>query len=411
MIGLGRRREVHQPAGRRQEAAIRILRVDARLKRVAVDRDLVLCQRQRFARRDTQLPFDQVEAGDHLGDRMLDLQPRVHLHEIEAAVLVGDELDGAGAHVVHGLGRIDRGLAHRGATRRRHAGRRCFLEHLLMPALHRAVALEQMHDAAVRVAEHLDLDVPRLQHVLLDQHVVVAERALRLALARRERGVEVLGAIDATHALAAPTRTGLDQDRIADAIGLVLQQRRRLVVAVIAGRERHAGLLHQRLRRGLETHRADRVNRRADEHDTRLRAGLGEVLVLRQETVAGMDRLGAGLLRRVEDAIDDEIRLARRRRPDQHRLVGESHVTRVRVRFRIHRDGGDTHLPRGLDDATGDFTAVGYEDLLEHQCLAVKSPRAMRATQCDCVAARPCGRWSPRFAIRIFLNIRFNAPR
>ena len=41
-------------------------------------------QRQRLAGGDPQLPFDQVDAGDHLGDRMLDLQPRVHLHEPEA---------------------------------------------------------------------------------------------------------------------------------------------------------------------------------------------------------------------------------------------------------------------------------------------------------------------------------------
>ena len=43
-------------------------------------------QRQRLAGGDAQLPFDQVEAGDHLGHRMLDLQAGVHLHEIEGVV-------------------------------------------------------------------------------------------------------------------------------------------------------------------------------------------------------------------------------------------------------------------------------------------------------------------------------------
>ena len=47
--------------------------------------DVRLRQRQRLAGRDAQLPFDQVEPGDHLGHRMLDLQPRVHLHEVELA--------------------------------------------------------------------------------------------------------------------------------------------------------------------------------------------------------------------------------------------------------------------------------------------------------------------------------------
>ena len=32
---------------------------------------------------DAELPFDEIEAGDRFGHRMLDLQPRVHLHEPE----------------------------------------------------------------------------------------------------------------------------------------------------------------------------------------------------------------------------------------------------------------------------------------------------------------------------------------
>ena len=47
-------------------------------------RQLVLGLRQRLAGRDAQLPLHQIEAGDHLGHRMLDLQARVHLHEVEA---------------------------------------------------------------------------------------------------------------------------------------------------------------------------------------------------------------------------------------------------------------------------------------------------------------------------------------
>ena len=72
-------------------------------------------QRQRLAPRDAQLPFDQVLAGDHLGHRMLDLQPRVHLHEVEGAVRVDDELHRAGADIADGLGRAHGRLAHGGA--------------------------------------------------------------------------------------------------------------------------------------------------------------------------------------------------------------------------------------------------------------------------------------------------------
>jgi hypothetical protein len=64
-------------------------------------------------------------------------------------------------------------------------------------ALHRAVALEQVDALALRVGEHLDLDVARPRDVALDQHVVVAETRLGLALTRRQRGREVRGLVDA----------------------------------------------------------------------------------------------------------------------------------------------------------------------------------------------------------------------
>ena len=42
-----------------------------------------LAQPQLLAGGDADHLLDQIEAGDELGHRMLDLQPRVHLEEIE----------------------------------------------------------------------------------------------------------------------------------------------------------------------------------------------------------------------------------------------------------------------------------------------------------------------------------------
>ena len=50
---------------------------------MAVDREIFLPERQLLAGRDAQLPLDEIEASDHLRHGMLDLQPRVHLHEIK----------------------------------------------------------------------------------------------------------------------------------------------------------------------------------------------------------------------------------------------------------------------------------------------------------------------------------------
>ena len=71
------------------------------------------------------------------------------------------ELDRAGARVVGRFRERDRRFRQRRAQFGRHARRRSLLDHLLVPPLQRAVALEQMHHVAVGIAEHLHLDVAR----------------------------------------------------------------------------------------------------------------------------------------------------------------------------------------------------------------------------------------------------------
>ena len=147
---------------------------------------------------------------------MLDLQPRVHLHEPEAVFLqpscpVGDELDGAGALVTGGLGGGDGGLAHRGAQRGAHARRGRLLDHFLMAALQRTVALVEMDGVAVTVGENLHLDMARRGDVFLDQHAFVAEGGFRLAHGAGKRGLEVGVTVDPPHALAAAAGDRLDQ--------------------------------------------------------------------------------------------------------------------------------------------------------------------------------------------------------
>ena len=73
-------------------------------------------------------------------------------------------------------------------------------------------------------------------------------------------------------------------------------------------------------------------------------AGVGEGGVLGQEPVAGMDRLGSGLLRHLDDPLDVQVALGGRRRAEQVRLVGVADVRRVAVGLGVDADGGDPHL-------------------------------------------------------------------
>ena len=105
---------------------------------------------------------------------------------------------------------------------------------------------------------------------------------------------------------------------------------------------------------------------RADEDEAGLLDALGEVGVLRQEAVAGVDGFGVGDLGRGDDRRYVEVAQAGRGGADAHRLVGEAHVLGVGVGLGMDGDGLDAELAAGAQDAQGDLAAVGNEDLLEH---------------------------------------------
>src|ERR1700679_120795 len=154
-------------------------------------------------------PFDKVEAGHRFGHRMLDLEPRVHLEEVEVARLeatrrIGDEFDRACADITRGQRRLGRGFRHGGARLLGQSRRRAFLDHLLMPALRRAVALVEVDAISMRVGEYLQFDVARGGDIFFDHHPSVAKSGLRLAYGALERGVELDMSVDAAHPAAAP---------------------------------------------------------------------------------------------------------------------------------------------------------------------------------------------------------------
>ena len=98
---------------------------------------------------------------DELGDRVLDLDARVHLHEEVVAVRREQPLDRPRRAVAGRARRVDGDLPDPLAQLGRDRGRRRLLDELLVAALDRAVALAEMDHVAVRVGEHLHLDVPR----------------------------------------------------------------------------------------------------------------------------------------------------------------------------------------------------------------------------------------------------------
>ncbi len=307
---------------------------------------------------------------------MLDLEPRVHLEEEQIALVVGDELARAGAHVRDLLHDAERGgvetlapcLALGSGEER--GRRRRLLEDLLVPALEAALALAEGKGLTVRIAEDLHLDVPRLRDVPLQVDACVGEARLAAVGARLQRALDPGLVLHDLHPDPAPATDRLHDDRVAD-----LRRDRLRVKDPLGGvdRDRLVGPGH-RARSGGERHVTrlhlvaegiEHIGGRTDEHDPCLRDRTRERGLLAEEPVARVDRRSARLPDRLEDRVRVKIRVLRRGGPDQHGLVCIGDVRGVRVGLRVDRDGLDPEALARADDPARDLAAVAYEDLFE----------------------------------------------
>src|SRR5262249_49966765 len=157
--------------------------------------------------RDADLLDDEVNTGDHLSHRVLDLEPRVHLDEVELAVLV-EELDSADAAIAELSHSLGHNLADARSLTVVECRRQRLLPQLLMPPLQRAIALAKMDCVALAVAEYLDLDMAGMAEIFLEIHSIVAEACLGLNARRGKRRVEFLFDISDLHAAATAASRG-----------------------------------------------------------------------------------------------------------------------------------------------------------------------------------------------------------
>ena len=350
--------------GRREEPARGILRVDTDLDGVPRP-GRPSCRRQLLAGGDPDLLADDVDPGDELGHRMLDLEPAVDLDEVEGAVRSDEELERSRVPVADRLACLRDRRLHRLARRVVERGGRGLLDELLVAALDRALTLAEGQHPSGGVAQHLDLDVACGRDELLDVDRAVAERRLRLGARRAVRVLEVVRARNEPHSLPAATRGRLEQHGKARVGGRPAKVGE-ADCAVGAGHERDSGRPHRLFRAHLVPHLLDDRSGRADEDDVVVVARTHELGVLGEEPVAGVHRVAPRRLGRGHDVRDPQVALRRRGRPDAHRLVGELDVERVAVGGRVDRDRLDPQLVQRTDDAHGDLAPVRDENAFEH---------------------------------------------
>ena len=358
-------------AGVRAEAVGRVLGGDAALERGAAQGDGLLGQPEvgeRLAGGDAQLGLDEVDVGDLLGHRVLDLDARVHLDEDVVA-----RRGRAGTRRCPRCGSRSRG---RTARRRRRSGRAAPGSRFGAGASSITFWWRRCTEQS-RSKRWMTLPCPsarictsmwRGSTTAFSRKTVGspnADAASRDAASMDSRSCG--GVLDAPHAASAAAGDGLDEhagSRCPRRRGPVRPRRWR------APRSRAPA----RRPRGRRPPRApccpvsSRISRAgADERDARLLACPGQVGVLGQEPVARVDRVGARPAGRADDLLHGEIgphgvsRLA-----DLVGLVGLQPVQRVAVLVREDGDGPRAQLVAGAERADRDLTTVGDQHLAEH---------------------------------------------
>src|SRR4026207_28671 len=164
---------------RRRRKFVGMLGIDPALDRVPTERDVFLPDRQFLSRSHQNLGLHDIYASNHLCHRMFHLYSRVHLDEIELALVV-EELEGASAAITDLAARLGAALADADTLLHRDQRRGSLLDDLLVAALQRTIAVPEKNRIAVLVGEHLNLDVTGCFEEFLQVDRRVAECGLRL---------------------------------------------------------------------------------------------------------------------------------------------------------------------------------------------------------------------------------------
>ena len=346
-------------AGRGQEAAVGVLGVDAGLDGMAVEADLRPGSSGSGAPAATSschstrsMPVTASVTGCSTWSRVF-----ISMNHHSSGRSAGhDELHRPGAHVAHGPGGGDGGIAHGGAGGGVEEHRRRLLHDLLVPSLQGALALAEVHRPAVAVGDDLHLDVAGGGHPPLDEQGVVTEGHDGLPARRRYLVGEVGGVGHPAHALAATASGRFDQDGEPD-VERSGDQGSVVVVGGVdrTGHHRDASRRHGRLGPDLVAHGVDRRRRGPDPHQPGCCHGAGEGGPLGQEPVARVHRSRPGGHRGAHHILHREVAA------DAHGLVGLDDMGGVAVGVGVDGHRGGAEEAEGAEDPPGDLAPVGDE--------------------------------------------------
>ena len=236
-----------------------------------------------------------------------------------------------------------------------------------MAPLNRAVARMQVQGRAKIIGKDLNLHMPWLGQVPLEQHPLIAKSSLGFPSRPFKLGRKIRTVHDRAHTFAATASTRLDQHRKPDLISRRNQGGVILADTVIARHDWNACCRHQALALRLAPHGTDRRGGRSNKDDPGIHAGFSEIRVFRQKPVSWMDRLRSGEPCCLKSTIDPQIAIAGTRWANGKRDISKTHMLRMRIGFRKYRDAANAKATRSADNPAGDLATIGDEQGLKHR--------------------------------------------
>ena len=366
----------------RAEPIGRILSGDPALHRRATDTQLILDQTQilqGLSGGNTDLRAHQIHVRDLFSDRMLHLNPGIHLDEhMLTSTLTGSlqqKFHRARIAVAHRLSEGDRVAVQRLTHLIIEIRRRSNLDHLLVPALQRTIPLKEVDHITGTISEHLDLNMARPHHRLLQKDRRIAERRISLVHRLAQRTGQSIRGLYPAHPAAASTSNSLHKDRKTDPLSLS-KQLFRVSGGLRALQHRHTSLPGRTQSTHLIASGLQHISLRADESNTRLLGRTCQIRILREEPIPGINRIRTRLTSDPDDLPNIQIgphRVTLHTNPV--RLISLLPVQRIAVLMRIHRHRTSTKLNRRPQRTNSNLTTIGNKDLAEHYRCSPSSGR------------------------------------
>ena len=213
------------------------------------------------------------------------------------------------------------------------------------------------------VSQDLRLDVAGLIQVALHKALAAAESGDGLTRGGLVEVLDFLAGVGHFHAAATAAEGGLDGNGEAMLISEGLDLLRAGNGVLGARGHRGVGTLSNVTGGDLVTQLRNGLRRWANPDQAGIDDRLGKVGVLREEAIAGVDGVGAGLGGGVEKLGEVEVRLCGVLAAEGKGFVGKRDEWGIGVRLCVDGYGCNARVAGRTDNADRNLTAVGHEDL------------------------------------------------